>query len=67
MRDTERDVLSGLSVAALATRLTDRQRQAVALLALGFTQGEVAALLGVCRPAITRRLQRARHRTAARR
>lgn len=66
MRDTERDVLSGLSVAALATRLTDQQRQAVALLALGFTQGEVAAVLGVGQSAVAMRLRRARQRAAAR-
>lgn len=66
MRDTERDVLSGLSVAALATHLTDRQRQAVALLALGFTQEEAAAVLGVGQSAVAMRLRRARERAAAR-
>lgn len=65
-RDTERDALCAIAAVTIASRLTPRQRAAVALVALGFTQEEAAAVLGVGQSAVAMRLRRARERAAAR-
>ena len=40
--------------------LTDKQAQAVALRVAGYTHREIAESVGVCRSAVTRRLDRAK-------
>jgi DNA-directed RNA polymerase specialized sigma24 family protein len=66
-RETEHDVLAAIGAVAIASRLTPRQRAAVALVGvLGLTQQEAAACLGIGQSAVAMRLRRARQRAAAR-
>lgn len=65
-RETERDALCAIGAVAIASRLTPRQRAAVALVALGFTREEAAATLGIKERAVYARLERARRRAKGR-
>ena len=44
----------------IGAKLTDKQIQAVALRVAGYTHREIAESVGVCRSAVTRRLDRAK-------
>ena len=47
-----------LDLMAALAQLTDKQREAVTLWAMGYTQAEIGERCGVGRPAITRRIRR---------
>ena len=47
-----------LDLMAALAQLTDKQREAVTLWAMGYTQAEIGEMCGVERPAITRRIRR---------
>jgi len=58
-RPTEGEILHSAGADAILASLTRRQREAVLLLADGYTRTEAARQLGVSPSAITQRMQRA--------
>lgn len=59
MRPVEGELLKAERAQAILGQLTPRQREAVLLVARGYTQGEVGAELGIKQAAVSRLIGRA--------
>lgn len=65
-RPTEGEIMHSAGATAILSQLTRRQREAVLLLADGYTHEEAGTELGVSRTAVTMRLKRAGERVQKR-